>query len=232
MKIVALGGGTAGENSAVDRRIIELTGKDRPRFLFLPTASGDGGHYINALKRIYKRLGCVSDALCLVRAEYAPEELEARVGAADIIYVGGGDPQRIIDVWKRTGMLPLLRKAAEHGAVMCGISAGAMCWFEQGYTDRDFYDPAIANPSYRLIAGLGFVPAVCCPHYDEPGRDSFDSACAEYDLPCVALENDVALVFDGEEYSVVKNDPAKKAWLLRRENGAAVKKELTGAFTL
>ena len=72
MKIVALGGGTAGENSAVDRRIIELTGKDRPRFLFLPTASGDGGHYINALKRIYKRLGCVSDALCLVRAEYAP----------------------------------------------------------------------------------------------------------------------------------------------------------------
>ena len=232
MKTVALGGGTVDESSAVDKYIVEFCGKERPRFLFLPTASGDGGHYINAVKRSYKRLGCATDALCLVRAEYSADELEARVGAADIIYVGGGDPQRMMNVWERTGMLPLLRKAAERGAVMCGVSAGAMCWFAQGYTDRDFYDPAIANPSYRLISGLGFIPAVCCPHYDEPGRDSFDSACATYDLPGVALENDVALVFDGEKYSFVKNNPAKKAWLFVRENGSVTKLGPDVAFKL
>lgn len=230
MKIVALGGGTVDENSAVDKYIAELCGKERPRFLFLPTASGDGGHYINAVKRSYKRLGCAADALCLVRAEYSAEELESRVAAADIIYVGGGDPLRMMTVWERVGLIPFLKKAAERGAVMCGISAGAMCWFSSGYSDRDYYDPAIENPAYRLIDGLGFINAVCCPHYDEQGRDSFDSACAAFALPGVALENDVALVFDGSEYSVVKNDPAKKAWLLKSENGAVVKRGFENGF--
>ena len=232
MKIVALGGGTVDENSAVDRFIVEFCGKERPRFLFLPTASGDGGHYINAVKRSYKRLGCAADALCLVRAEYSAEELESRVAAADIIYVGGGDPLRMMTVWERVGLIPLLKKAAERGAVMCGVSAGAMCWFSAGYSDRDYYDPAIENPSYRLIDGLGLIPAVCCPHYNEPGRDSFDSACAAYGLPGVALENNVALVFDGEGYSLAKNGSDGKAWLFKSENGAAVKTELTGGFAL
>ena len=232
MKIVALGGGTVDENSAVDRFIVALCGKERPRFLFLPTASGDGGHYINAVKRSYKRLGCATDALCLVRAEYAQDELKSRVSAADIIYVGGGDPLRMMKVWERVGLLPLLREAAERGAVMCGVSAGAMCWFSAGYSDRDYYDPAIENPAYRLIDGLGLIPAVCCPHYDEPGRDSFDSACAAYALPGVALENDTALVFDSAEYSVAKNDERKKAWLFSRERGAVSKIELTGVFRL
>lgn len=232
MKIVALGGGTVDENSAVDKFIAGFCGKERPRFLFLPTASGDGGHYINAVKRSYKRLGCAADALCLVRAEYSAEELAERVGAADIIYVGGGDPLRMINVWERTGIIPLLKSAAERGAVMCGISAGAMCWFASGYSDRDYYDPAIANPAYRLIDGLGFIPAVCCPHYDEAGRDSFDSACAAFELPGVALENDTALVFDGEKYGVVKNNPAKKAWLFNRENGLPVKREFCGGAAL
>lgn len=232
MKIVALGGGTVDENSAVDKFIVGLCGKERPRFLFLPTASGDGGHYINAVKRSYKRLGCVADALCLVRAEYSAEELESRVSAADIIYVGGGDPLRMMTVWERAGMLPLLKKAAERGAVMCGVSAGAMCWFSSGYSDRDYYDAAIENPAYRLIDGLGLIRAVCCPHYDEAGRDSFDSACAGFTLHGIALENDVALVSDGAECRLVKNDERKKAWRFSLENGAVVKREINDAFTL
>ena len=223
MKIVALGGGTVCEDSAVDKFIVEFSGKERPRFLFLPTASGDGGHYINAVKRSYKRLGCATDALCLVRAEYAPEELESRVSAADIIYVGGGDPLRMMTVWERVGLIPLLKSAAERGAVMCGVSAGAMCWFASGYSDRDYYDNAVSSPSYRLIEGLGFIPAVCCPHYDEPGRDSFDSACAGFGMPGVALENDVALALDGDVYSLVKNDERKNAFLFRADGGNVVK---------
>jgi dipeptidase E len=232
MKIVALGGGTVDESSAVEKYIVEFSGKERPRFLFLPTASGDGGHYINAVKRTYKRLGCTADALCLVRAEYAADELEARVSAADIIYVGGGDPLRMMTVWERVGILPLLKAAAERGAVMCGVSAGAMCWFASGYSDRDYYDSSVSSPSYRLIDGLGFIPAVCCPHYDEPGRDSFDAACASFSLPGVALENDVALVCDGSACSLVKNDGRKRGWLLTAKNGSVLKTELRGVFSL
>ena len=106
---------------------------------------------------------------------------------------------------------------------MCGVSAGAMCWFASGYSDRDYYDNAVSSPSYRLIEGLGFIPAVCCPHYDEPGRDSFDSACAGFGMPGVALENDVALALDGDVYSLVKNDERKNAFLFRADGGNVVK---------
>ena len=232
MKIVALGGGTVDESSAVDKFIVGFSGKERPRFLFLPTASGDGGHYINAVKRSYKRLGCATDALCLVRAEYAADELEARVSAADIIYVGGGDPLRMMTVWERAGIIPLLKNAAERGAVMCGVSAGAMCWFASGYSDRDYYDASVSDPAYRLIDGLGFIPAVCCPHYDEAGRGSFDGACASFALPGIALENDAALVLDGSACRLVKNDERKRGWLFSRENGGVEKAELSGSFSL
>lgn len=135
MKIVALGGGRPDANPAVDRFIVEFCGKERPRFLLLPTAGGDGGRYINSVKKIYKTLGYKADVLCLVRAKYEISELEERVGAADIIYAGGGNVPRMLGVWNESGLTPILKRAAENGAVMCGISAGAMCWFEKGYSD-------------------------------------------------------------------------------------------------
>ena len=232
MKIVALGGGTVDENSVIDRFIVEYSGKERPRFLFLPTASGDSGHYINSVKRSYKHLGCSADALCLLRAEYSPDELERRVEAADIIYVGGGDTLRMFSVWERTGMIPLLRRAAERGAVMCGVSAGAMCWFSQGYSDCDFHRSDVENPTFRLIDGFGFIPAVCCPHYDEEGRDAFDRDCADHALPGIALENGVALVKNGTEYSVIRNEESKRAWLFTHSENAIKKSELTARFQL
>lgn len=218
MKTVALGGGAADENAAVDRKIVELTGKDNPNFLFLPTASGDGGRYINTVKRIYKRLGCRPDALCLLRAEYEYDELKERIGAADIIYAGGGNTVRMMNTWKDRGILPLLKASAEKGTVMCGTSAGAMCWFSYGYSDCDFENPEIENPSFRFLEGMGFVKAVLCPHYNEDRRKSFDADIEKHNLTGFALENDAALVFIDGEYSVVRNTPDAKAYLFEKGN--------------
>jgi len=232
MKIVALGGGSVDETSAVDKFIVSFAGKEKPHFLFLPTASGDGGRYINGVKRSYKHLGCSVDALCLIRAEYSFEELVERIGKADIIYAGGGNTLRMLETWKKCGILPLLKAAAERGAVMCGTSAGAMCWFSYGYSDCDFAENPDAEKKFRLIEGLGFIPAVCCPHYDDEGRKALDSECSSLPLPSVALENDVALVFDGKTHSLIRNDPSKKAWKFSKIEGVVTKQELSDDFTL
>ena len=46
-KIVAIGGGDLRtlETLSIDREIINLTGKSRPRALFIPTASSDSEEY-------------------------------------------------------------------------------------------------------------------------------------------------------------------------------------------
>jgi peptidase E len=84
--------------------------------------------------------------------------------AQDVIYVGGGNTKSMLAVWREWGVPELLREAWESGIVLAGISAGAICWFEQGITDS-FAD------QLRVIDCLGFLPGSCCPHYNgEPER--------------------------------------------------------------
>ena len=50
---------------------------------------------------------------------------------------------------------------------MAGISAGSICWFQQGLSDS--VKPMELHP----LTCLGFLPGSNCPHYDgEPDRRS------------------------------------------------------------
>ena len=60
----------------------------------------------------------------------------------------------------RMGWRSMLREAWEAGVVLCGVSAGALCWFEGGSTD------SFGNGLLRLQDGLGLLPGSFCPHYD------------------------------------------------------------------
>ena len=60
-KIVAIGGGDLRtlETLAIDREIVRLSGKTRPRALFIPTASSDSVEYWEAFHSVYgSALGC------------------------------------------------------------------------------------------------------------------------------------------------------------------------------
>jgi peptidase E len=65
----------------------------------------------------------------------------------------------MLAVWRDWGMDSVLREAYSNGIVLCGSSAGSICWFEEGVTD------SLAGDLTRM-ACLGFVPGSNCPHYD------------------------------------------------------------------
>ena len=44
--------------------------------------------------------------------------------------------------------------------MLCGSSAGMICWFEAGVTDS--FGPQLEG----MRDGLGFLPGSACPHYD------------------------------------------------------------------
>lgn len=46
------------------------------------------------------------------------------------------------------------------GIVLAGMSAGSVCWFEQGLSD------SIKAGELHPLQGLGFLPGSNCPHYD------------------------------------------------------------------
>ena len=78
----------------------------------------------------------------------------------DAIFVGGGNTKSMLAVWKDWGLDKILRTAYRNGVVMSGVSAGAICWFQQGVTDSWSSD-------LKIMSCLNFVKGTCCPHYDE-----------------------------------------------------------------
>jgi dipeptidase E len=172
-KIVAMGGGSISRpdyDLAIDREVIRLSGKKRPRVLFVPTASNDMPVYIEKFMNLYqKRLKCEITTLRLYPQAPSRYEIDRLVDTADVIYVGGGNTLKMIARWKLMRVDRALKRAYIRGAVLCGPSAGAIAWFLAGHSDsRKFRNP---GANYIRVSALGYIPALLCPHYDsEPKR--------------------------------------------------------------
>lgn len=170
-KIVAIGGGEIGregyqvETLAIDKEIIRLSGKKHPRLLFLPTASNDSDTYIAAARKHFMgRLGCDFGTLCLVKEASPKRIIEKKIREADIIYVGGGNTMKMMQIWRRYGVDKLLYQAYNQGKVMSGLSAGAICWFKYGLSDSRVFQKG-KSKAYMRVRGLSFVNLTVSPHH-------------------------------------------------------------------
>jgi len=211
--IVAIGGGSIGETRTVetteiDQEAIRLTGKAKPNVLFVPTAKRDKPEYIAAFQRHYgETLGATVKVLYLYENRPSNAEVKQLIDWADLIYVGGGNPLRMLMRWRALGVDKLLVQAHQKGTVMAGQSAGAECWFEFGLTDCWHLDH---NPdTSQIIHGLGLIPGVCNPHYHtETWRVSRLKLLLEKRrLVGVGIDNCAALVVEDDQYRVVTSAP-------------------------
>ena len=144
------------ENLTLDQYVLAQARTPEPAVAFVPTASGDADSYIVRFYTAFAGLPCRPSHLPLFRRT---PDLRAYVLAQDVIYVGGGNTKSMLAVWHDWGLPALLQEAWDSGIILAGISAGAICWFEQGVTD------SFAG-ALRPLTGLGFLPGSCCPHYD------------------------------------------------------------------
>ena len=105
--------------------------------------------------------------------------------------------------------------------MLCGPSAGGLCWFECGVTDS-------FGPLAPLHDGLKLLPGSFCPHYDSEvlRRPTYQQLIAEQVLPAgIAADDDVALVYDGTRFvEAVSTRETALAFLLKR-SGAEVVEE-------
>ncbi len=173
--IVAISGGEIGrpgtkkEILLIDKRIIALTGKPHPNLLFVPTASSDSDGYCAVAEQYFAKLGARVRHLRIIRDKPSKAEMRAAVKVADIVYVGGGNTKDMLRIWTRTGFSTILRSFEETKKIYCGVSAGAVCWFDSAWSDSlRMKDP---NAPYVCIPCLGIVPGMYNPHaVREPKR--------------------------------------------------------------
>jgi dipeptidase E len=225
-QIVAFGGGGFSMewgNTLLDDFVLELTGVERPKVCFLPTASGDADHYVVRFYRAFGSDRCESSHISLFRRETGVGDPRAHLLSQDLIYVGGGSLVSLLGTWGSHGLDRVLREAWEEGVVLCGGSAGALCWF--GHALSGFHE----GPE-RDITALGLLPWSCAVHYrEEKGRrEAFLDAIGDGVTPGYGVGDSAALHFVGTELAeVVASRPqASAAFVSRGLDGVVVEQEL------
>jgi peptidase E len=192
---------------ALDRYVLDVCERSEPRICLLPTAGGDPEEQIQRFYRAYHDLPCEPTHLSLFRLGTKPVDLRALLLAQDVVYVGGGSLLNLLAIWRAHGLDTILREAWERGTVLCGISAGSMCWFTAGVTT--------GHGTPRAVEGLGFLPASNSVHYgSEPSRRPcfHEAVRTEMAPPGYGVDDGAGLLFAGTDLV--------EAVSARRESGA------------
>ena len=202
--IIPIGGGEISLKSTlkIDEYIVSLVTSETKKVLFIPTASGDMVSYIERFKAHYESLGCEVDTLLLSQTQN-DNLIRSKIFSSNIIYIGGGNTAKMMRIFERNKVNEYLLKAYEKGIILTGLSAGAMAYFTNGYSDSN----RSTNPeaSLCLVKCLNIIPYCFCPHYNEEERKSFDEFVISKGFNGLALEDDVALVYiDDEIKGVIK----------------------------
>ena len=219
--IVAIGGGGFGRSFGsleIEKYIVSLSNKKRPKICFIPTASGDNDLYKLNFYRAFSKLNCLTSHIDFFSRT---ENLEMKVFDQDIIYVGGGNTKSMLAVWRDWKLDEVLKKAYEKGIVMSGVSAGAICWFNKGITD------SFAG-KLEIIDCLGIVDEIACPHFDEEReRKPFVNELIQKDIvkSCICIEGYSALhIRNNNLYSSISFKEGKKSLRIFKEKNK-LKKE-------
>jgi len=187
-RIVAIGGTGFEDAPALVPYLLSMA--RGTRVLLLPTAGGDSDE---GIKRGYVAFrGCDTTHLELFRRTVV--DLRALLLAQDLIYVGGGNTANMLAIWRVHGLDGILREVYADGVLLCGSSAGCICWFECGITDS--FGLGLAP----LHDGLGLLAGSACPHYDsEERRRPVYTAAVRDGFPAgIALDDAVAARYDDD----------------------------------
>ncbi len=214
-QIIAIGGGGFSmepKNPLLDRYILDLAQSHAPKVLFLPTASGDSDRYIVRFYTAFLKFSCVPSHLSLFSSPLS--DLRSLIFAQDIIYVGGGSTKNLIALWREWGLDQILREAWEQGIILCGLSAGSLCWFESGVSDY------LNNGEMAVLPCLGFLSGSHCPHYDgeTTRRSAYHHFVARSQLPDgYAADDGVGLHFINDRLSeTVSSRPTARAYRVEK----------------
>jgi len=204
---------------------VELAESTHPRICLLPTASGDMHDQISNFHRSFGERDCHPSSISLFRLGIDRVDVREHLMAQDVIYAGGGSMVNLIAIWRAHGLDAILREAWEEGILICGQSAGAMCWFEQGITSSSG-EPAPAE-------GLGLLPGSACVHYlSEPQRRRrfMGEIGARGMLAGLGMEDQTGALFEGGRMieSIVAREGAA-VWRVEpggNGDGAAIEERL------
>lgn len=227
--IIAIGGGSIAQKTTlkIDEYVANLAkrraGERRAVGVFIGAASHDSMPYFNSFRKTYtSEFNIKADCVLSVYGEMDEQKIASKFEKADMIYLGGGDTLFMLEHLKNKGILPQLLNAYERGVIIAGLSAGAICWFKQMYTDSEKFH---GGEGYSLCGGLGVLNGLCCPHFNERESDFMQAFLTEKtENEGYLIENDSAVVFKNGEFKEALTSGGHSHFVTR--SGEKIQKQL------
>ena len=219
VKKAVISGGGAG--SKTYRAAFDLIDKKNPKVIVLCTAGRDTVENINSYVGTMRGYSRNVEAIALSTQLYDPAELREKIVTADLIIVGGGQSEYMMDTWKQFKVDEYLVEAYNKGVVCIGGSAGGMCWTYCAW--NDFYE--LPDSVYKWFYGIDVIPIYYGPHFSNSALwAELDSAIRKetspkYDIG-YAMENGTALVFiDGKIVKSIREAGTEHIYEYKFSNG-------------
>jgi len=229
--VLAYGGGfdqNDEQRMIIVNKSIELSGVEHPKMLFMASGHMDEIEETENFVELYKQAGCTTETLAPSKA--TAEEIETKIGNADIIYETGGNLNFLSKTWSASGVFPLIREAFERGTILVGVSTGCMCWGDRGYDSAgekevvrlvtDF--PFIGKEAeYDYFDATGILPFCLGVHFDNIAYRTFGFEAVKLDTPSLCLDNGTAVIYRGGKYQFMTDPttPNRKATFYYPERG-------------
>ncbi|MFB4213268.1 Type 1 glutamine amidotransferase-like domain-containing protein [Shouchella sp. JSM 1781072] len=227
-QIIALGGGGFSmepEHPFLDDYILQQADTPNPKICFLPTASGDSAGYIERFYNAFESKPCTSSHLSLFKPP--TRDLRSFILEKDVVYVGGGNTVNMLLLWKHWGLDKILEEAYEQGTILTGLSAGSICWFEEGITDS-------YGAGLEPISGLGLLSGSHAPHYDgeHERRPTFQRLISETRIQAgIAADDGVGLHYkNGSLAAIIKSRKNAHAHRVEVVHGAVKETRLKSIY--
>jgi peptidase E len=183
------------EASVLDDYVLSLAPAREPRICLLPTAGGDSEEQIRRFRIAFGDRLCEPSVVSLFRLELEPLTLREHLLAQDVIYVGGGSLISLLGVWRAHGIDAILREAYDTGIVLCGLSAGSLCWFAEAVSGY--------HGEVNRVPGLGFLSHSNAVHYcDGERRRAFHRHLLDGMPSGYAAEDGAALRFTQDKLAM------------------------------
>lgn len=226
-KILSMGGGGFSMepgNQLLDNFFFSLAQKKNPEVCFIGTASGDAQGYIERFYDYMKDHEVIPSHLSLFKAPVG--SLRDFVLSKDVLYVGGGNTRNLMSLWREWGLDKIIVEAYNSGVVLGGLSAGGLCWFEEGVTDS-------IPGSLTKLSCMNLIEGSFCPHYDgeEDRRPSYHKLIADGLKAGYACDDSAAVYFENEKFvEAVCSVKEASAYYVKNENARIVEEKLTTRF--
>ena len=223
MRIAAIGGGN--KQPILDQFIADLP---NDKAVIIPTACSTRRSFdkkVSATESMLADLGLATHVLHEFEEKPTQTAIEHELGRASIAYViGGNSPHMLETMALHSTDLALTRAVRNGGISRAGTSAGALLPFAR-FMSCPAKQPQDEVWNYEYLQGLSLIPASATAHankHDEHktgaivGTRYDNFALPESTSIGFAIENDAALVIDGERSYVGRATPEANVHLISR----------------